>query len=153
MRSSGAMAQTPHDALFKATFSQPEHAAGLLAGLLAPEVAGRIDWSTLCRLPGSFVDAQLAQRHSDLLFSVRLTGGRTALLYLVEHQSEPDPWMALRLFGYIDRIWQGWRKDHPDNDRLPAVVPATRPREPRPGGGSTALDRHVAAGAGRARRT
>jgi hypothetical protein len=31
--------------------------------------------------------------------------------------------MALRLFGYIDRICQQWRKDHPDAERVPAVLP------------------------------
>ena len=42
---------------------------------------------------------------------------------LVEHQSEPDPWMALRMYGYVDRIWQRWREEHAEAERLPAVVP------------------------------
>lgn len=50
----------PHDALFKRTFSQVEHAAGLLRAVLPAEVVPRIDWATLEQVPGSFVDARLA---------------------------------------------------------------------------------------------
>ena len=124
MKGSKPAGSNPHDALFKRTFSQVEHAAGLLRAVLPAEVVPRIDWATLEQVPGSFVDARLAQRHSDLLFSARLVGGGTALLYvLVEHQSEPDPWMALRMYGYVDRIWQRWRGEHAEAERLPAVVP------------------------------
>ncbi|MGK3968977.1 DUF4351 domain-containing protein [Sorangium sp. So ce118] len=36
------MTPTPHDALFKATFSQPEHAAAALREVLSAAVAARI---------------------------------------------------------------------------------------------------------------
>ncbi|WP_437756114.1 Rpn family recombination-promoting nuclease/putative transposase [Sorangium sp. So ce1389] len=41
------MTPTPHDALFKATFSQPEHAAAALREVLPAAVAARIDFATL----------------------------------------------------------------------------------------------------------
>jgi predicted transposase YdaD len=114
----------PHDALFKGVFSQVEHARALLAAVLPAAVAARVDWQSLALLSGTFVDASLSRRHSDLLFSVCLVTGQTALVYLlVEHQSEPDPWMALRLHGYVDRIWQRWRSENPRAGRLPAIVP------------------------------
>ena len=37
----------PHDALVKWTFSQREHAAGLLKAALPPEVVAAVDWGTL----------------------------------------------------------------------------------------------------------
>jgi hypothetical protein len=124
MQWSSAMSRQPHDALFKAVFSQPEHAAALLATLVPAPFAARVDWTSLAPLPANFVDARLAQRHSDLLFSVRTVGGTPVLVYLLmEHQSEPDEWMALRLLGYVDRIWQAWRRDHPRAERIPAVLP------------------------------
>src|SRR5215216_6576909 len=84
----------PHDALFKAAFSETKHAASLLRCLIPAVVAKRVNWRTLRRMPGTFVDVGVPERQSDLLFSARLTGGETVLLYLVEHQSEPDPRMA-----------------------------------------------------------
>jgi predicted transposase/invertase (TIGR01784 family) len=100
-----APARQPHDALFRAVFSQVEHAAGLLATLVPAAFAARVDWNTLAVHPGTYVDERLLHRHSDLLFSVTTRSGAAALLYLlVEHQSEPDRWMALRLHGYVHRI-------------------------------------------------
>ena len=45
-----------HDGLFKATFSQVEHAAGELRAILPPALVARLDFSTLTLCPGSFVD-------------------------------------------------------------------------------------------------
>jgi hypothetical protein len=50
------MAGNIHDALFKATFSQVEHAAGELRRALPAAIAARIDFSTLALCAGSFVD-------------------------------------------------------------------------------------------------
>jgi len=84
------MGHNVHDALFKATFSQVEHAAGELRVVLPPVITERIDWSTLTLQPGSFVDEALAEQHSDLLFSATLSG-KTALIYLLcEHKSGPE---------------------------------------------------------------
>jgi predicted transposase YdaD len=128
----------PHDALFKAVFSRLEHAHGLLAQVLPPTFVRHLDWSTFAQEPATFVDAALAQRHSDLLFSIRTVDGEPLLLYLlVEHQSEPDRWMALRLHSYVDRIWQRWRTRTPTAHHLPRILPvvvhhgAAGWREPR----------------------
>ncbi|MBL8843670.1 MAG: Rpn family recombination-promoting nuclease/putative transposase [Planctomycetes bacterium] len=118
------MEPTPHDALFRGIFGQPEHAAAELACVLPPELLACIDCATLEPLPATFVDACLAERHADLLFEAKLRGGGSALLLvLVEHQSGNDPWMALRLLGYQLRIWEQWRRVHPEAKRLPPIVP------------------------------
>jgi hypothetical protein len=64
----GAARASPHDALFRFTFSQPEHAAPLIRSKLQPELARSVDWSSLELRPGSFVDRELEWRHTDLLF-------------------------------------------------------------------------------------
>lgn len=93
-----------HDGFFKAVFSRPEHATAFFKSHLPPAIAGKIDWSSLTVVPGSFVKSSLQQVHSDLLFSVRI-GERETLLYLLfEHQSSPDPAMPLRLLGYVTEI-------------------------------------------------
>ncbi len=69
------MAGNPHDALFKAVFGDPEHAASALRAALPAALAGAIDWMTLARVAGSFVDGELREQHTDLLFTARWAGG------------------------------------------------------------------------------
>lgn len=68
------MSGNPHDALFKRTFGQPEHAAGKLRAILPPALVAALDLSTLRLAPGSFIDEALADCHSDLLYEVNLAG-------------------------------------------------------------------------------
>ena len=119
------MTSTPHDALFKSTFERPEHAAAELRHMLSPKISAAIRWSTLALEPGSFVDAELADHHSDLLFSaqVEVCKERVLVYLLFEHQSTNDPMMAQRLLTYMTRIWDRYRKTHP-GEYLPLVVPA-----------------------------
>ena len=64
--------------------------------MLPPRLAAAIDFDTLALAPGSFVDEALRERHTDLLYAVRLRE-RDALSYLVfEHQSVVDPLMPFR---------------------------------------------------------
>src|SRR5689334_3764797 len=90
----------PHDALFRRIFEQPEHAAAELRAVLPRELLARTDLSTLRLVSGTFVDAELTQSQSDLLFSVQL-GDKPALLYvLFEHQSTVDELMPFRILKY-----------------------------------------------------
>lgn len=116
------MTPTPHDALVKSTFSQPEHMAGELRAVLPAALAARIDLASLRLESGSFVDEELRERWSDLLYTARI-GDRAALVYvLFEHQSTSDKLMAFRLLRYMVRIWEGYLKDNPGT-ALPAILP------------------------------
>jgi len=117
------MGPTPHDAVFKAIFSDPARAMGVLRAALPPDVARLVDFDTARLVPGSFVDERLRDRHADLLFRVKLAG-RDAFVYLLfEHQSESDRLMPLRLLRYRVRIWDDWLAANPGTTRLPAIVP------------------------------
>ena len=94
----------PHDGFFKAVFSDPDKAGAFFRKHLPEDVVHRIEWSTLTVLPASFVKRDLQQSHSDLLFSVHLSGRETLLYLVFEHQSTPDPLMPLRLLGYMVEI-------------------------------------------------
>jgi predicted transposase YdaD len=125
---------SPHDALFKAGFESPLNAAALFRQVLPPELVEAIDWQTIQREAGSFVDPELASRHTDLLFSVQLVsvqfgderehgkqGTRLLLYLLVEHQSTNDPKMPLRMLVYLVRIWEAYEKLH--GAPLPLIIP------------------------------
>jgi predicted transposase/invertase (TIGR01784 family) len=114
---------SPHDALFRHTFSQPEHAASLLKDNLPAAVAARIDWSSLELQPGSFVSDELRWRHSDLIFRARM-GDRDALLYfVVEHQSSEDLLMPWRMLSYVVRLCDSVLANDSKRTTLPAVIP------------------------------
>jgi hypothetical protein len=75
------------------------------------------------QVAGSYVDEELAQHHSDLVFRVHLKGGVTALAYiLLEHKSSLDPATRLQLLRYIVRILTKWHAEHRKLP-LPVVVP------------------------------
>ena len=114
---------SPHDALFKYVFSQPEHAASELRAVLPTELSKRIDWSSLELQPTSFVDERLSGRHADLLFTIRCQGRKTYIYVLLEHQSTPDALMAFQLLRYLVRIWEAFLVEHPEGERLPAIIP------------------------------
>lgn len=115
------MTATPHDALFKAAFSQPQAAADELRCILPPALVARMDLSKLSLEPGSFVDEALRARHTDLLYSVPLDGRPARVYVLFEHQSTGEPWMALRLLGYMVHIWNSCLAGDPE--RLPVIIP------------------------------
>lgn len=115
------MPTSPHDRLVKKTFEQPENAAGELQAVLPAPLVAAIDWSTLRLEPGSFVDEDAREHHTDLLYSAELGPRRIHVYLLFEHQSTPDRWMVLRVLGYVLRIW--WRLVHGGAERLPVVMP------------------------------
>ena len=113
----------PHDSLFKDTFSQLEHAQGLIRSVLPKELVERMDFSTLQLQPGSYLDEELKPSQSDLLFSIVLSGQRVLIYLLVEHQSSVDDLMPFRLLRYMVRIWEDHFNTHPNAKSLPVILP------------------------------
>lgn len=110
--------QNPHDRFFRRVFSDPEHAAGELRAILPAELSARVDWSSLRLVPGSYVDAELSDLRSDVLFAATL-GDQEILFYvLLEHQSTAPDWMPLKLLGYMVRIWEDYLRDNPHAERI-----------------------------------
>lgn len=116
-------AASPHDALVKQTFSDLDNARGELRAALPAEVVALVDWTTLHVETGSFVDAALRSRFTDLLFSVKLAGRDARLYLLFEHQSEEDPLLPFRVLTYEVRIWEAWRRKHRKASKLPPIIP------------------------------
>jgi predicted transposase YdaD len=111
-----------HDRLFRAGLSNPAAAAAFLIDRLPPEVAARIDWSTLKLEPGSFVDPDLRLSESDLLFSAKADGRDIGIYVLFEHQSTRDPCLPMRLLRYMVRIWHRWEQNPANRPPYPQII-------------------------------
>ena len=113
-----------HDASYKRIFAHARTVADLLRGFVG-DVAHHLDFTTLERLPASFVTEHLGQRHADLLWKLQTAGrGWLYLLVLLEFQSTVDSRMALRMLDYTVRVLQGLVRDDLDADgRFPPIVP------------------------------
>ena len=115
----------PHDKLFRAVFSDGPEAAALLRAHLPETVASGLQWSSLTLQDASFVDEELRDSESDLLFSVERSDGHPPIwLYvLLEHQSRPSRWMPFRLLKYCCRIWDRNRRTLPKEPYLRPILP------------------------------
>ena len=112
----------PHDTFFKATFGRPEVAADLLAHYLPPDVAAALDLSTLEPMKDSFVDPELQEHFSDLLYRVGLKdGGAAYACLLFEHKSTPEAMVAFQLLRYKVQTWE--RLIAQGAKKLPPIIP------------------------------
>ncbi|SFO06760.1 conserved hypothetical protein (putative transposase or invertase) [Candidatus Pantoea varia] len=112
---------TPHDATFRQFLTQPDIARDFMALHLPPELRERCDLSTLKLESGSFVEDDLRQYFSDVLYSLKTTAGDGYIHVLIEHQSAPDKHMAFRLMRYAVAAMQ--RHLEAGHKRLPLVIP------------------------------
>ena len=67
-----------HDRFFKELMARPEALTDFLTHYLPPELSAPLDVSQAEALPGSFVDEELREHHSDLLCRVKRKNGQAA---------------------------------------------------------------------------
>ena len=108
-----------HDALFRATFSNPDRAAELVRSVLPAEVCRLVDWSSLRVLGGDRIGKVLEERRIDLLLAASIAGRETHLMFLVEHRSTPQARMVLRMLEYMAVLW----RSAPESEPLVPIVP------------------------------
>ncbi len=113
----------PHDAFFKAIFSQPEAAAFALRRVLPPPVVDAIDWAGLEPVPTESVDAELTLGRADLIFRAPLAGRAVWFDLMLEHQSTVPRRMPLRFLGYMLPVWRRADRETPADAPLPVIVP------------------------------
>ena len=118
------VANPKHDASYKNFFAQRRTVADTLRARVR-DLVRHLDFSTLERMPSSFVTEALRQRHADTLWRIAITGGRWLyILILIEFQSTVDSRMALRMMEYTASIWKGLeREDLGPDGEYPFVLP------------------------------
>lgn len=113
---------TPHDATFRQFLTQPEVARDFMELHLPAELRAICDLNTLKLESGSFVEDNLRQYFSDVLYSLKTTAGDDGYVHvLIEHQSTPDQHMAFRLIRYALAAMQ--RHLEAGHKKLPLVIP------------------------------
>lgn len=102
----------PHDRFFREVFSRLDLAREFLSKQLPAAIAASLDFATLDLRPGAFLDEELQQYFSDLLFRANLQTGQPAYVYiLLEHKSYIEWFTGLQLLRYKVEIWEQVRRE------------------------------------------
>jgi predicted transposase/invertase (TIGR01784 family) len=112
----------PHDKLFREIWSDKAVAADYLQNNLPDAVLKLIDLNTIEIAKDSFIEKELKDYLSDLLYKVDLAGNPGYVYFLFEHKSYPDKWVHLQLLEYQLKIWRLHQKQHP-KEPLPVIIP------------------------------
>jgi predicted transposase/invertase (TIGR01784 family) len=114
----------PHDKFFKESWSRQEVARDFLSYYLPAKIVDLLDIDSLELSKDSFVDTELREYFSDLLYKVDLRDGRAVYVYvLLEHKSYPEPLIAFHLLRYMVEIWNLLLKQRKGGEKLPPVIP------------------------------
>lgn len=113
---------TPHDDLFKVTFSMPSEVEAFLKTYLPVWLASGLDYSTLKKEPDSFVGENLRQYFTDIIYSCRWKGSGEALrlAFLLEHKSYVPKNVFIQLLRYLTECYD---HQHKSGEKLSLVVP------------------------------
>ena len=113
----------PHDAVFRSSFRDLEVAENFFRYCLPEKLRKHIDFKTLEITDGTYVDEKLKDRHSDIVYKIKIQGFPAFLYFLFEHQSKPDPMMLFRLVCYAVNLLKEYVDQHPKTRILPIVMP------------------------------
>ena len=107
-----------HDKLFKETLSDINNAKDYFKHYLPTDILNIINLDTLEIRKDSFIDADLKEFFSDMLYSVKF-GNKAGYIYLLlEHKSFFDKDTPLKLLEYMVKIW----KLHINQNKLPLPI-------------------------------
>jgi hypothetical protein len=90
-----------HDASRRALFSHPDVIRDLIRGYVDEPWVKDIDFSTLRRLPASFVTPRLRRRIADVIWTARWRERDLYIVVLVEFQRRDERYMAVRQLVYV----------------------------------------------------
>ncbi|WP_334472874.1 Rpn family recombination-promoting nuclease/putative transposase [Arsenophonus sp. PmNCSU2021_1] len=112
---------TPHDAVFRQFLSEKETAKDFFDIWLPDEIKSLCDLNSLKVESSSFIDSEMKNYQSDILYSVSTAKGSGYIYVLIEAQSTPDKLIAWRLMRYSMSAMQ----KHLDagHKELPLVFP------------------------------
>lgn len=114
----------PHDALFRSSLKNLYVAKDFFKAHLPKSVLTKINLDTLQFCNTSFIEEDLKEQFSDVLYYSQLDPNSGNYLYIiVEHQSAPQKLMPLRILRYQLAIIMQHLQENPKATTLPVVFP------------------------------
>jgi predicted transposase/invertase (TIGR01784 family) len=113
---------SPHDKYFRRSMSYPQVAENFFAAHLPEKIKNIADFKTLQLRKESYLDQELKESLTDILFSVNMTQEKGYFYILVEHQSSVDKLMPFRLFKYMLLIMEQHLRENKEK-KLPLIYP------------------------------
>lgn len=114
--------QNPHDKFFKETLGNVVVAKDFLNQYLPKNIMQVIDVNTLEPQKDSFINEELQENFSDLLFKVNINEKEGFIYFLFEHKSYTSKATAFQLLKYMTEIWEAKMKKE-DENALPMIIP------------------------------
>ena len=123
-----------HDRNYRRFFEDPRMVEDLLRGFIREPWTEDLDFSSMRRVHDVFIgqglEKGLEKRASDIIWRIPRKAPRSReppiyILLILEFQSTPDPWMALRLWVYLGLLYQSLiaSEDLKPGDLLPPALP------------------------------
>src|SRR6185369_6396166 len=115
-----------HDLSYRLLFSEPRLVEELIRGFFKESWIERLDFTTLERMSAVYVTDDLQAREGDMVWKLRFDDGRPVYIcLLLEFQSTPDRYMAIRMMGYDALFYQELikRGELLPGGKLPLVIP------------------------------
>ncbi len=112
----------PYDKFFKEVFSDSEVMKEFMKNYLPSEILALTDIDTLTLENNSFIDPELKENYSDLLFKTNINKKTGYLYFLFEHKSYLSPYTPLQLLKYMIKIWES-KTSKEKSLKLPLIIP------------------------------
>jgi len=110
----------PHDRFFKETFSLRENVIDFLQGTIPGDILKKLDLSTLTLDNNSYIDKELKEHFSDIVYTCLCKDKEVKITLLFEHKSSTVKYPHLQLLKYLLKIWETNIKQ---SERLMPVIP------------------------------
>ena len=111
-----------HDKLFRETWSDLANAKSFLQNYLPKKVLNIVQLDSLEICKDSFIEKDLRDYYSDMLYTVNFGESPGYICFLFEHKSNPERDIHLQVLEYLVKIWRLEQKQGNSRD-LPIIVP------------------------------
>lgn len=112
----------PHDKFFKETLSDIETTRDFMINYLPKDLLSVIDLENLTPEKDSYIEKELEETFSDLLFKTNINGQEGYIYFLFEHKSYLSNKITLQLLKYMINIWDQ-KTNKEKASTLPMIIP------------------------------
>ncbi|WP_084051980.1 Rpn family recombination-promoting nuclease/putative transposase [Desulfonispora thiosulfatigenes] len=111
-----------HDLTFKEVFSQKKIAENFIKNNIPKEALAIIDMGSLELQKDTFINEELQENFSDLIYKVKINNKESYISFLLEHKSYKDKMTIFQVHKYILEFWTA--KVHKEKKKeLPVIIP------------------------------